>query len=439
VRPAMPSRSSTPDVDGRPVAVAGRATVAQPVRPVALGTEPAWTANGTPPREPAEDAPWNVDGNTRYRGRRRRAGSIPLRVAAVLGVGILVIAGSVFAYANWGRSDGPRQQADADKAPAAAGVPRARQSRPAVVAPPATGYVPYLDAQYDPPINLASTARLTGIRQFLLGFIIAGNGCTPTWGGDQPIGEEEIVARVKALRAVGGDVRLSFGGAAGTELAAACNSPTALAAAYQKAIDTYSATKIDFDIEGNELGNAASTVRRSQAIAILERNAAAAGRALNVSATLPVNPNGLTFTPLRVLRSAAISHATIHVINVMAMDFGSDVAPDPAGRMGTYAIGAMTAAHAAVMRIFGLSATAAWQRIAVTPLIGVNDPPTEVFTVADARKLGAFARSKHAAFVSMWAVTRDRPCPPGETADAESDHCAGNAPSAYAFSRAFLG
>ena len=59
--------------------------------------------------------------------------------------------------------------------------------------------------------------------------------------------------------------------------------------------------------------------------------------------------------------------------------------------MGSYAIDAATAADAQVASVLGISAGAAWSKIAVTPMIGVNDVTDEVFTLANARQLEAFA------------------------------------------------
>ncbi len=56
--------------------------------------------------------------------------------------------------------------------------------------------------------------------------------------------------------------------------------------------------------------------------------------------------------------------------------------------MGTYAIDAATATDAQVASAFGISDDAAWAKVAVTPMIGVNDTSDEVFTVADAPAAG---------------------------------------------------
>jgi hypothetical protein len=321
-------------------------------------------------------------------------------------------------------------------------LPPAAGASPSTKAPEAqngTVFAPYVDFLYYPVINLAASARAAGIKHYNLAFIVAGNGCTPSWGGTTAVDSATLIARVRAFRAAGGDIRISFGGESGTELAAACSSAEELASAYQTVIDAYSATKIDFDVEGSELGDTAANDRRNKAIAILQRTATSAGKTLNVSMTLPVGPNGLTAESLSLLNNAASDNTTIDVVNIMAMDYGDDAAPNPDGQMGSYAISAMKGTHTQLKSVFGLSDGAAWRRVAVTPLIGVNEPASEVFTVSDAAKVTAFAKSKHAAFVSMWSISRDKPCADGVTANATQDSCAGEADTAYAFSNAFRG
>jgi hypothetical protein len=53
------------------------------------------------------------------------------------------------------------------------------------------------------------------VKQFNLAFVVAGGGggCTPEWGGVTAIGADPVAAQIGALRAIGGDVRISFGGA----------------------------------------------------------------------------------------------------------------------------------------------------------------------------------------------------------------------------------
>jgi hypothetical protein len=290
-----------------------------------------------------------------------------------------------------------------------------------------------VDTSLYPPFSLTATAQQTGVRQFNLAFVVAGGdsgtaGCTPEWGGVTAIGSDPVAAQISALRAMGGDVRISFGGEDGSELAQTCTSVSQLEAAYQQVISAYDITGIDFDIEGAAQDDTAANSRRDQALASLE----ARDSGLQVSFTLPVLPTGLTADGMNVLTGAIAAGVQISAVNVMAMDYGDSPAPDPATMMGTYAIDAATAADAQLAGALRISDTAAWSRIAVTPMIGQNNETDEVFTLADAQQLEAFAASKHLAWLSMWSAGRDQECPGGADSSAQPT-CSGVVQSAGAF------
>ncbi len=240
-------------------------------------------------------------------------------------------------------------------------------------------------------------------------------GCTPEWGGVTPIGSDPVAAQIGALRAMGGDVRISFGGEDGSELAETCTSVSQLQAAYQQVISAYDVNKLDFDIEGAAIDNTAANNRRDQALAALQQQ----DKGLQISFTLPVLPSGLTSDGVAVLTGAAQAGVQISAVNVMAMDYGDGAAPNPAGNMGTFAIDAATATDAQVASVLGISDAAAWPKIAVTPMIGVNDTSDEIFTLANAQQLAAFAATKHLAWLSMWSAARDQQCPGGAQPSAE--------------------
>ncbi len=61
------------------------------------------------------------------------------------------------------------------------------------------------------------------------------------------------------------------------------------------------------------------------------------------------------------------------MLQLMTMDYGDSAAPNPEGRMGTYAIEAATNAYAQA-RSVGLTNT----KIGIIPMIGVNDVMSEV-------------------------------------------------------------
>jgi hypothetical protein len=58
--------------------------------------------------------------------------------------------------------------------------------------------------------------------------------------------------------------------------------------------------------------------------------------------------------------------------------------------------------------------------VGVTPMIGVNDVTTEVFTTQDAQQLLDFARSKQIGLLAMWSINRDQQSPRGATGQADA-------------------
>ncbi|EFH31579.1 sugar hydrolase [Streptomyces pristinaespiralis ATCC 25486] len=316
-------------------------------------------------------------------------------------------------------------------------TPTATATATATPAPTPTGtpkpgeaarYAPYIDTSLYPAYDMLDTAAKTGVKEFNLAFITSGGGCAPLWGGVTDLANDKVAAQIGALRAKGGDVRVSFGGAAGHELALNCSSADDLAKAYGKVIDTYKLTKVDFDVEGAALPDTAANSRRSQAIAQLQK----LHPGLNVSFTLPVMPEGLTQPGVDLVADAKKSGVRVDAVNIMAMDYG----PAYSGDMGEYAIQAATATQAQIKGVLGLSDAAAWQAVAVTPMIGVNDVVTEIFKVDDATQLVKFAESKNLGWLSMWSSTRDKQCAGGEKPAADAT-CSSILQEPLAFTKAF--
>ncbi|MFD3720765.1 cellulose binding domain-containing protein [Streptomyces sp. NPDC058674] len=314
----------------------------------------------------------------------------------------------------------------ASPAPTKGSTPTAAPPAPV----PAAGgrFAPYVDTSLYPAYDLLDTVTRTGVKEFHLAFITSGGGCSPLWGGVTDLASDKVAAQIGALRAKGGDVRVSFGGAAGRELALNCASADDLAAAYGKVVDQYRLTKVDFDIEGAALPDAAANTRRAQAIARLQK----AHPGLDVAFTLPVMPEGLTQPGVALLADARKNGVRVDSVNIMAMDYG----PAYAGDMGQYATEAATATQAQLKGVLGLSDQAAWKAVAVTPMIGVNDVVTEVFSVSDATQLVEFAAAKGIGRLAMWSATRDKQCPAGALNHADAT-CSSVLQQPLAFTKAF--
>jgi chitinase len=290
-----------------------------------------------------------------------------------------------------------------------------------------TSYAPYVSAT-TASANDAAGSPAT----YNLAFVISsGDDCTPRWNGVQEIGDASVASRVAKLTESGAAVRVSFGGASGKELAATCDSASALAAAYGQALDAAGATRADFDIEGAELTDADSVALRSEAIALLQEERSD----LEVSFTLPVMPSGLDADSLALLTSANDHGVKVSTVNLMTMNYGESYGGD----MGEYALTSAKAAHTQLRKVFGTSDAEAWRGMALTSMLGVNDVAGETFTLADAAEVRSFAEENGIAWVSMWATFRDQQCADDASADDALTNCSGVEQESGAFAEAFAG
>ncbi|MFC8450140.1 ricin-type beta-trefoil lectin domain protein [Kitasatospora sp. NPDC057223] len=296
---------------------------------------------------------------------------------------------------------------------------------------PAQFAAPYVET-WNSPAALTNARTATGLKYFTLAFVINGGGsCNPTFNGDIPLTDAGWTGAINTLRAAGGDVIASFGGASGTELAQACTSVSSLQAAYKNVIDTLNLTRVDFDIEGSALDDTAANDRRNQALANLQAQYAGQGRTLNVQYTLPVLTSGLLSNAQNLLKNAKSRNVDVNLVNIMTMDYG------PNYNMGQAAIDAATALQGQLGAIWtGKSAAQLWAMEGNTPMIGVNDSTNEVFTTANASALVNFAKSKGIRELAFWALGRDKACATNGTL---SDSCSGTPQSAFQFASIFNG
>jgi hypothetical protein len=70
-------------------------------------------------------------------------------------------------------------------------------------------------------------------------------------------------------------------------------------------------------------------------------------------------------------------------------------------------------------------------RIALTPMLGVNDVEHNVFTLEDAAALARWARAAGLAGLHHWSLDRDRPCDGGTRRVAPDCHGLDAPPLAY--------
>ncbi|GLZ39574.1 hypothetical protein Acsp05_31980 [Actinokineospora sp. NBRC 105648] len=304
---------------------------------------------------------------------------------------------------------------------------------------PARVFAPYFEAWTGE--NPATLSAASGAKYLTMAFLQTASpgSCTALWNGDtsMPISSSTFGAAINTIKANGGDVIPSFGGytadTTGTELADSCTDVNKIAGEYQRLITTYDISRIDLDIEIDSLDNTAGVDRRNKAIKIVKDWAAANGRPIQFSYTLPTTTSGLAQNGVALLRNAVQNNAQVDVVNIMTFDYYDNA--------GTHnmAKDTETASQGLVNTLAQLypSKTQAqlWGMVGVTEMIGVDDfGPAETFTTADATTVYNWALAKGINTLSFWALQRDNGSCPGGAA---ADNCSGIAQDLYYFSKKF--
>jgi glycosyl hydrolase family 18 (putative chitinase)/carbohydrate binding protein with CBM4/9 domain len=303
---------------------------------------------------------------------------------------------------------------------------------------PAHVFAPYFEAYNgDDP---AALSQQSGAKYLTMAFIqTASKGsCTVDWDGDTstPISSSTYGSAISAIRAGGGDVIPSFGGYAadngGTEIADSCTNVSSIAAAYENVITTYNVTRLDLDTEDNSLTNNAGIDRRNKAIKMVEDWAAANGRTVQFSYTLPTTTSGLASSGLAVLQNAVSNNARIDVVNIMTFDYYDGATHNMANDTKT----AATGLEGQLASLYpGKSAAQLWAMVGVTEMPGIDDyGAAETFQTSDAAPVLSWATSKGIAEISFWALQRDNG---GCVGTGGSDSCSGIAQSTWYFSNTF--
>ncbi|MFI9321781.1 glycosyl hydrolase family 18 protein [Kitasatospora aureofaciens] len=286
----------------------------------------------------------------------------------------------------------------------------------------------------------ATLAAQSGAKYLTMAFLQAATkgSCTPYWNGDtsKPVSSSTFGADIATIRANGGDVIPSFGGYTadntGTELADSCTDVSQIAAAYENLITTYDISRIDLDIEDNSLTNTAGIDRRNKAIKTVQDWAAASGRTVQFSYTLPTTTSGLADSGLAVLRNAVSNNARIDVVNMMTFDYYDNATHDMAADTQTSAQGL----YNQLARLYPSKTPAQlWGSIGITEMVGIDDfGAAETFTVANATTVYNWAVSKGINTLSFWALQRDNGNCAGKGGD---DSCSGINQNTWDFTHIF--
>jgi chitinase len=221
------------------------------------------------------------------------------------------------------------------------------------------------------------------------------------WGG---VSAAAFAAEnVPQLQAAGLKYVVSTGGEDGTFT---CGSTAAMDAF----IATYASPHlvgIDFDIEGGQ------TESQIQGLADSAAGAQSKYPNLQFSFTLATlgasdgSYGGVNSLGNEVVEAVLGSGLKNYVINLMTMDFGG-----ASSSVCVVVSGSCEMAQSAIQAVQNLEHTYGIpaSKIAVTPMIGLNDNTSETFTAADVDTLTKYAVSNGLAGLHFWSLDRDTPC-----------------------------
>jgi hypothetical protein len=272
---------------------------------------------------------------------------------------------------------------------------------------PARVFAPYMYIGSGDDFKLTDCDDACGLKHYTLAFIIArqdGYGKDakyfkdPSWDGRIPMDQNLYHEQIDAIRKRGGDVIMSFGGEAGKEMANVIDDPVELEAAYQKVIDQYKFTWLDFDVEGNNLDKGRrDSERRNAVLASLQKK----NPGLIISYTLPVDPDGISEASQALLADAKAKGVKVHSANIMVMYFGKRFIGKGKSE-GELGAESANAAYAQIQKIDPSI------QIGLCPCLGRNGNGGEVFDIEDAKTLKAFAdKTPWVCSLHYWSINDD--------------------------------
>jgi chitodextrinase len=286
-----------------------------------------------------------------------------------------------------------------------------------------TVFAPYDHMTTRPETTLVEHSQQAGNNAVTAAFILSDGNGNAAWDGaaDMHVGEAGLAPEIQTYQDTGGTVIISFGGAVGTMIAQDTTNVAKIKSEYQKVIDTYGVSHLDFDIESV---NTSAVDRRNQALSELQ----AENPEVKVSYTLRCMTIGLTNHGKDIVENAKNHGVELEFVNVMTMNYGW--VPPSASTIKDSANGT----HDDLASIFpNKSSAEIWGMVGLTPMIGVNNVGG-AHELSDAREVVSFVQDTGVGLVSFWSIDRDNGgCPNGTV----SATCSGISQTPYEFSHIY--
>lgn len=160
--------------------------------------------------------------------------------------------------------------------------------------------------------SLTNAYNMGGITNAIFAFVIADN--TGNVASDIEYKFKDLID----FQALGGNLRLSFGGALGTMIDESIKDENKLYDEYNKIITKTQCYSFDFDIEGDNVYKNEAHARRNKVLLRLQKKYPK----MYISYTLAADTNGLSDDNLSILKNSITYGVNINMVNVMLMDNG---------------------------------------------------------------------------------------------------------------------
>lgn len=248
-------------------------------------------------------------------------------------------------------------------------------------------------------IQLPTTESLKGFRALTLAFA-SGECGKEHWGGLNA--EKMATANLLALQQGNIGYMVSTGGVDGMFT---CSSEEGM----ETFIRRYKSSHLlgfDFNIEAQQTETMIQHLVRHVGIAM--RNHPDLRFSFTLAALGSGESNSLNRTGQWVMKAIANEGLENYYVNLMVMNYGKADQGNCIVRSGQCDMAA-----SAIRAVNNLSRKyhLPLRRIEVTPMIGVNDETSNVFTLEDAHKLANFAQTYGLGGLHFWSLNRDTPCP----------------------------
>lgn len=236
-----------------------------------------------------------------------------------------------------------------------------------------------------------------GVDGLVLGFLTLSPSNQACWAASDAMPLAWALPLANDLNAANRQVIVSFGGASNADISTKFTVDQ-LVQTYTNVVQSFKAKALDFDLENGQY----NTVNICAALAIFQK----ANPTIRISFTLPTLPAGLVAEGLSIVQTAKNAGLNFSV-NGMAMDYNDGVSSQDMGKAATNAAKSIKTQLATFYPT--LTDAQLYAKVAITPMIGLNDDTTEMFKLPDATTVAEFAKQNSMAFIGSWSFNRDNP------------------------------